>query len=121
MSDFEDFYKDLLDLAKKYESQNVPLKIEKDLENEIVKIFGDKITSLTRAKNGLGDVTELAYATAEHHPYWNLLYNCSEITSTVLEKWRDSIDGDDLSDIQWNLKEFQQSLDNIKTKISSPK
>ena len=33
----------------------------------------------------------------------------------------DSIDGNDLSDIQWNLKEFQQSLDNIKTKISSPK
>ena len=51
MTDFENFYHDLLDLAKKYENQNVPLKIEKDLDNDIVKIFGEKITSLTRAEN----------------------------------------------------------------------
>ena len=121
MNNFENFYHDLLELAQKYEQQNVPLKIEKDLEHDVIKIFGEKITSVERAKNGLNDVLELGYATAEHHPYWKLLSSCSEITSTVLEKWRDTIDGDDLSDIQWNLKEFQQSLDNIKTKISSPK
>ena len=69
---FENFYNDLLDLAKKYEKQNIPLKIEQDLENNIVKIFGEKINSLARAKNGLNDITELAYATAEHHPYWNV-------------------------------------------------
>jgi len=115
---FENFYNDLLDLAKKYELQNTPLKIENDLENDIIKIFGEKITSISRARNGLNDVAELAYATAEHHPYWNLLYNCSEIASHVLEKWKESLSKDDLSDIEWAIKELNQSLEKIKNKNS---
>ena len=39
MTNFENFYHDLIELAKKYELQNTPLKIEKDLENDIIKIF----------------------------------------------------------------------------------
>ena len=119
MEDFESFYHDLLDLAKKYETKNIPLKIEKDLENDIVKIFGEKITSLARAKNGLNDVTELSYTTAEHHPYWNLLYNCSEIATSVLEKWKDSLSDEDLSDIEWAIKELNQSLEKIKSKTNT--
>jgi len=119
MTNFENFYDDLLALAKKYELQNVPLKIENDLENDIVKIFGEKITSLARARNGLNDVAELAYATAEHHPYWNLLYNCTEIASSVLEKWKESLSADDLSDIDWAIKELKQSLKKIKNKNST--
>ena len=118
MTNFENFYNDLLDLAKKYELQNTPLKIENDLENDIIKIFGEKITSISRAKNGLNDMAELAYATAEHHPYWNLLYNCSEIASNVLEKWGESLSKDDLSDIKWAIKELNQSLEKIKNKNS---
>ena len=98
MTDFEDFHHDLIELVKKYES-NLGLKIEEDLENEIIKIFGTKITSLARAQNGLNDVTELSHATAEHHPYWNLLSNCSEIGHTVLDKWKKSLSSDDVKDI----------------------
>jgi len=119
MTNFENFYHDLLELAKKYELQNTPLKIEQDLENDIIKIFGEKITSLSRARNGLNDVAELAYATAEHHPYWNLLYNCSEIASSVLEKWKESLSVDDFSDIDWAIKELNHSLEQIKNKNSS--
>ena len=119
MTNFENFYHDLLDLAKKYELQNTPLKIEQDLENDIIKIFGEKITSLARAKNGLNDMTELAYTTAEHHPYWNLLYNCSEIASSVLEKWKKSLSADDFSDIDWAIKELNHSLEKIKNKNSA--
>lgn len=119
MDDFESFYDDLLELAKKYETKNVPLKIEKDLENDIVKIFGEKITSLARAKNGLNDVTELSYTTAEHHPYWNLLYNSSEIATSVLEKWKDSLSDEDLSDVEWAIKELTQSLEKIKNKSTA--
>ncbi|MGI9567205.1 MAG: hypothetical protein ACR2LL_09375 [Nitrosopumilus sp.] len=114
MTNFESFYNELLDLSKKYEDQNVPLKIEQDLENDIIKIFGEKITSLSRAKNGLNDVAELAHATAEHHPYWNLLSNSSEIASSILEKWRDSLSDEDLSDIDWAIKKLDQSLEKIK-------
>jgi len=44
MTDFENFYHDLIEFAKKYENKNIPLKIEKDLENDLVKLFGEKIT-----------------------------------------------------------------------------
>ena len=116
MTDFENFYRDLLELAKKYEQQNVPLKIESDLENDVIKIFGERITSLSRAQNGLSDVTELAYTTAEHHPYWNLVYNCSEITNSILDRWKGTLSESDFSDIEWAIKEINQTLEKIKEK-----
>jgi len=119
MTDFENFYYDLIEFVKTYQNKNMPLKIEKDLENDIVKIFGEKITSLSRAQNGLTDVTELAYTTAEHHPYWNLIYNCSEITNSVLEKWKSSLSEEDISDIEWAIKEINQTLEKIKKKNHS--
>ena len=70
---------------------------------------------MARAQNGLNDMTELAYTTAEHHPYWNLLYfNCSEIGHTVLDKWKKSLSSDDVADIEWALKEIHQTLEKIK-------
>ena len=118
MTSFDAFYNDLLELVNKHEKNNTPLKVEKDLETNIVKIFGENITALTRAKNVLNDVTELAYATAEHHPYWNVLYNCSEITNIVLEKWKSELSKKDISDIEWSIKELKQSLEKITEKIN---
>ena len=114
MSDFENFYCKLLELVNQFETKNVPLKVEKDLENNIIKVFGENVTSLGRAKNGLNDVSELALATAEHHPFWNLLYNCSEISNTVLEKWKDSLSKDDIEDVAWAIKELQQTVEKLK-------
>jgi hypothetical protein len=118
MTSFDDFYNDLLELVNKHEKNNTPLKIEKDLETDIVKIFGENVTALARAKNGLNDMTELAYATAEHHPYWNLLYNCSEIANIVLEKWKSELPKKDANDIEWSIKELKQSLQKISEKIN---
>jgi len=113
MTTFDNFYHDLNELVKKYE-HDMPLKVEEDLEHDIIKIFGVKITSLARAQNGLNDMTELAYTTAEHHPYWNLLYNCSDIGHTILDKWKTSLSSDDVADIKWALKEINQTLEKIK-------
>ncbi|MFB5627941.1 MAG: hypothetical protein ACE5R5_07065 [Nitrosarchaeum sp.] len=118
MTAFDAFYNDLIELASKHEKNNTPLKIEKDLESDIVKIFGENITALARAKNGLNDMTELAYATAEHHPYWNLLYNCSEIANIVLDKWKNDLSKKDTSDIEWSIKELKQTLEKINEKIN---
>ncbi len=118
MTSFDTFYNELLELVNKHEKNNTPLKVEKDLDTNIVKIFGENITALARAKNGLNDVTELAYATAEHHPFWNLLYNCSEISNTVLEKWTSELSKKDISDIEWSIKELKQSLEKITEKIN---
>jgi len=113
---FDSFYNDLIELASKHEKNNTPLKIEKDPEFDIAKVFGENITALARAKNGLNDMSELAYATAEHHPYWNLIYNCSEIANTVLEKWKNNLSKKDIDDIEWAIKELRQSLEKIREK-----
>jgi hypothetical protein len=114
---FDSFYNDLIELASKHEKNNTALKVEKDPEFDIVKVLGENITALARAKNGLNDMSELAYATAEHHPYWNLIYSCSEIANTVLEKWKNNLSKKDIDDIEWAIKELHQSLEKIKEKI----
>lgn len=116
LSEFEEFFKDLQKLVEKHGKNNMMLKIESNFDDDIIKIFGEKITALARAKNGIAEVTELAYTTAEHHPYWNILYSTSEIITTILEKWRDKISNKDIEDIEWALKEITQTLNKIKEK-----
>ena len=116
MPSFEDFYEDVIKLAKKYESQNVPLKIERDPDSDTIKLFGENITPVTRAKNGLADISELVYTTAEHHPYWRLLSGCSDVADVVLESWNNSLSSKNLSDIDWALTNLTDSLEKVRQK-----
>lgn len=113
MASFDSFCKTLENLVHEYEKDNTLLKVEKDDESDLIKIFGEKMSALSRARNGLNDVTELAYTTAEHHPYWNLLYSCSEITHTLLEKWDGTLTKEDIGDIKWAIRELDKSLEKI--------
>lgn len=115
MTQFEDFSKDLEKLVEKHSRNNTMLKVEHNFEDDIIKIFGEKITALARAKNGLAEVTELAYTTAEHHPYWSLLYNASEIIAVLLEKWNDKISKEEIEEFEWAIKEITQNLNKIKS------
>ena len=109
MSSFKLFFEELLILVEKYEKKQVMIKVESEPDYEFIKIFGEKIDSILRAKTGLNDVSELAYTTAEHHPYWALLYNCSEISKTLLEKWNDKITSEEMNEIKWHIKEIENS------------
>ena len=115
---FSEFYKSLLQLVKTFEEKNTLLKVEEDDALNIIRIFGENADSVSRAKNGLEDVVELAYATAEHHPYWALLYNSSLISKSVLEKWNEDMSEEDFSEIQWMVSELQNSCDKLKDKIT---
>ena len=110
---FSDFYKSLLDLVKTFEEKNTMLKVEENLALNMVRIFGESIDSVSRAKNGLEDVVELAYATAEHHPYWALLYNCSQISKSILEKWDGELTKEDLDEIRWMISELENSCSKL--------
>ena len=117
-STFSDFYESLFQLIKTFEKKNTMLKVEKDLALNIIRIFGEKADSVSRAKNSLEDVIELSYTTAEHHPYWSLLYNSSLISKVILEKWDNDLSEEDLSEIQWSVSELQNSCDKLKEKIT---
>ena len=116
---FTDFYRSLLDLVKTFEEKNTILRVEEDLALNIIRIFGEGIDSVSRAKNGLEEVVELSYTTAEHHPYWALLYNCSQISKSILEKWNDELTEEDLSEIRWMISELENSCNKLKNKVKS--
>ena len=119
MSDnsFQTFFEELKLLVEKFEKKQTQIKIESDLDHDSVRIFGEKMDSVTRAKLGVDDAAELAYTTAEHHPYWAVLYNCTEITKTILEKWSDELTTEQLDEMKWNLKEIQNTIANIENKL----
>ena len=119
MSDnsFEAFYEELKLLVEKFEKRQMQVKVDFDLDHDSVKIFGEKMDSVSRAKLGVEDAAELAYTTAEHHPYWAILYNSTEITKTILEKWKDELTFEQLEEMKWNLKEIQNTISNIENKL----
>jgi len=113
---FSEFYESIVKLAKSFEDKNMLMKIQADLDANIIRIYGEKTDSLMRAKLGLEDVSELAYTTAEHHPYWNLLYNSSQISKLTLEKWNDTITNEELDEISWHVDELKNTAKKLKEK-----
>ena len=69
-------------------------------------------------KNGIEDVAELAYTVAEHHPYWGLLYNCTQIGKTALDKWNDNLSKEELDEIDWSIDELKNTLKKLKEDLS---
>ena len=72
---------------------------------------------VSRAERALYDIQELADSTAEHHPYWILLYNCSQISKSILEKWNDDLTKEDLDEIRRMISELENSCNKLKNKV----
>lgn len=119
MSQFEEFYHSLEELVKLHSKKGTMLKLEPDMQANIIRIFGENMSSLSRAKNGLDDVSELALTTAEHHPYWSLLYHACQISKLVLEKWDAELTKEDLEEIDWSLDELKNTCARLKEKTVS--
>lgn len=112
---FFNFYNSLSDLVKTFGSNGNLLRVEKDPESNIIKIIGENVSPLDKAKFGLVDISELAYDTAEHHPYWGLLYHCSQIAQSAIEKWNGQLSQREIDEINWSVDE----LKNICYKLNS--
>jgi hypothetical protein len=110
---FSTFHESLLDLVKSFEKKNVLVKLNSDPDSNIIRIYGERSTGLALAKIGLEEIEELALTTAEHHPYWSLLYNGSQILKIVLEKWNDRLSEDEIKEISWYIDEIKNSSINV--------
>jgi len=113
IEDFSKFHDALLELIKSFEQKNVVLKVSSELDSNIIRIYGERYDALALAKTGLEEVAELAYTTAEHHPYWNLLYNGSQILKIALEKWNQTLSDEELKEISWYADEIKNSAKNL--------
>jgi hypothetical protein len=93
--------------------QNIHVKVSVDKDASIVRIYGEEAHHIKRASSGLGEVIELAYTTAEHHPYWAMLYNASEICKMVLDKWEAELTQDQISEMSWRCDEIKMALERL--------
>ncbi|MCS7141776.1 MAG: hypothetical protein NZ888_06285 [Candidatus Nitrosocaldus sp.] len=94
---------------------NLSVHIVMDEENSIIKVYADA-DMLRRAKAGMRDVLELAYTTAEHHPYWGIAYNAAEILNILLERWDGSSDlsRDEIDELEWRASELKNAIEKLK-------
>ncbi|MEW6043685.1 MAG: hypothetical protein AB1608_05435 [Thermoproteota archaeon] len=111
---FDEFYRSLEELSTSYSKKGVMVKLVPDVVANIVRIIGENTSSLERAKNGLEEVAELSYATAEHHPYWNLLFHACQISKMVLDKWDSELTKEELDEISWSVDEIKNTISKLK-------
>jgi hypothetical protein len=97
-------------VLEELEKQNIFFKVTVDRDASIVRIYGEDSHYIKRASSGLGEVMELAYTTAEHHPYWAVLYNAAEICRTVLERWESDLTADQMSEMSWRCEEIKMAI-----------
>ena len=99
------------DVLEELRKQNMFFKLSVDKDANMLRIYGEGSQYIKRASSGLGEVMELAYTTAEHHPYWAILYNATEICKTILDEWEsDIITDDQKSEISWRCEEIKMAL-----------
>jgi hypothetical protein len=95
------------------EDEGVSVKIVTDIDSGIIKIYGQDTDIIKTASSGLNDLLELSYSTAEHHPYWAILYNATEILKTILDKWDSDFSEDEINDMSWRIDEMRTALHRI--------
>lgn len=112
-SEYHAFYHELIELVRRHAESGIALKVKHDADNRIIRMTGPEATPRARAASGLEDVAELAQSTAEHHPYWSLLYHSSEMADEVLRSWDGELTADQVADIRWSIREIESVLDRL--------
>lgn len=112
MNEFDDFRNSLQNLVKSFENKT-QIRIQEDDSSDILKIYGQNITALSKAKSGLLEIEELAYTVAEHHPYWNLLYQTSMIMRIILENWDGNFTKKDIDEINWSINKLSSTIKKV--------
>ena len=113
--EFDIIYEKLFSLVNELKNDGIDVKIKMEKESGFLGLYTSDFNMLGSAKNGLKDILELSYTTAEHHPYWNMLYNASEIINIVLDSWHNDFNDDQIKEMFWRNNEIKYNL----TKLES--
>ena len=111
-SDIELIFKNIIQFINEKEyNEKIQTRINSD--DEILKIYSNNCSLLHRTKSAASEILDMSYSSAEHHPYWMLLYNASEIVKSVLDAWDSKLSNDQISEFNWRLEEMKSTLDRI--------
>ena len=97
-------------------TENISTKIGIDKDAGIIRIYGEGSNHVRRASSGLSEILELAYTTAEHHPYWAVLYHATEISKAALEKWESKLTAEQINEMSWRCDEIKAALERLAQK-----
>jgi hypothetical protein len=114
MSSMDRILERLKSILEELRQEDIAVKLNVDKEAGIIRIYNEGGDQIKRASSGLAETLELAYTTAEHHPYWSMLYNSTEICKTVLDKWESDLSTDQLSEISWRCEEIKMALERLR-------
>lgn len=98
------------------QKKDISTRVGVDRDAGIIRIYGEGSDYIKRASSGLSEMLELAYTTAEHHPYWLVLYHATEVCKAVLDKWESELSADQLSEMSWRCDEIKMALDKLAEK-----
>jgi hypothetical protein len=102
----------LVKLFNKEEGASVTISVDK--ESGVIRICNQEDTTVVKkASSALSEVLELSYATSEHHPYWGILYNATEISKTILDEWDSNLSKDAISEMSWRSDKIKVALEKI--------
>lgn len=113
MSNIDRVLDELKSILEELRKEDTAVKISVDKEAGIIRIYSESADYIKRASSGLAETLEIAYTTAEHHPYWSMLYNSTEICKTLLDKWESDLSADQLSEISWRCEEIKMALERL--------
>ncbi len=105
-----DYYKNIINVIKEA-CRDARVSVDED--NGVIKVYTNA-NMIKIARSGLKDVLELAYTTAEHHPYWAILYNASEILNILLEHWDDDLSKEEIEEVEWRVNELKTAIERLK-------
>ena len=109
MTGFDDFCTSLESVVDEFGKKGVQLRLRVGERSHTVTVLGDGATALSQAREGIDGVEELALDAAEHHPYWRLLYHCTQISRLVIERWNSEMTGDEIRQIEWSAVELENA------------
>ena len=110
MTEFEDLRAEIQGRLSERAGRGVSFRMRDDADVEIMSIYGHKATTLACARTGLEDVEELASVAVEHHPYWNLLYQCLQIARMALDRWEETVTDEDIAQMRWSAAELESAI-----------
>jgi hypothetical protein len=112
-SEYNKIYNAICSAIANLKEEGIDVITKFDKDSGFIGIYSSDTSILKRAKNCLNEILELSYSTAEHHPYWNLIYNTSEIAKTTLDSWNENFSIDQIQEMHWRNDEIKNTLNKL--------
>lgn len=112
---FEVVCRKIEECLKSLESvESISTRTAINFESKVIRVYAEGTDQVKLAQSAIEETSQLAFATAEHHPYWAPLYHAVEISRTILEQWDLELSCDQISEMTWRADEIRMALERFR-------